>query len=232
MRTRLSLSPISETIDQENPVFLRVGLVSPIGCDAVLDYYKENALKEVTPWGLGDRWVTTFGPELGLDVAATDSSESRSSSSEPSYSATNIQVEGVDEADIVKTDGNYIYVLSGQALKIIDIGQDDEANPPVVIAEVELDFYGTDMLLSLKPAAEDGLSDSLIVIGHGGGYQFRLVQVDIDDRQSPKVTADFAIDGNYVGIRLADNTVRLVTASQPLGFDWENPGGIRFEGRS
>ncbi len=225
VQTVFSLSPISETIDQENPVFLRVGLVSPIGCDAVLDYYKENALKKVTPWGLGDRWVTTFGPELGLDVVAVDSNESQASSSEPSYSATNIQVEGVDEADIVKTDGDYIYVLSGQALKIIDISQEDEANPPVVIAEVELDFYGTDMLLSLKPAGEDSLSNTLIVVGHGNGYQFRLVQVDIDDRKSPKVTADFAIDGNYVGIRLADNIVRLVTASQPLGFDWETPSG-------
>ena len=234
-----SLSPISETIDQENPVFLRLGLISPIGCDAVLNYYKENALKEVTPWGLGDRWVR-FGPAIDAGVSLgdvgfkADSSESQASSPEPSYSATNIQVEGVDEADIVKTDGDYIYVLSGQALKIIDIGQEGEGNPPVVIAEVELDFYATDMLLSLKPVGEDSLSDTLIVIGHGGGHQFRLAQVDIDDRQSPKVTADFAIDGNYVGIRLADNIVRLVAASQPLGFDWETPSGsgLRAEARA
>ncbi len=244
-RIMFSLSPISETIDQENPVFLRLGLVSPIGCDAVLNYYKENALKEVTPWGLGDRWVA-FGPELDVAVgtadrprrdvavATADSSESQASSPEPSYSATNIQVEGVDEADIVKTDGDYIYVLSGPALKIIDIGQEDEGNPPVVIAEVELDFYATDMLLSLKPVGEDSLSDTLIVIGHGGGHQFRLAQVNIDDRESPKVTADFAIDGNYVGIRLADNIVRLVAASQPLGFDWETPSGsgLRAEARA
>jgi inhibitor of cysteine peptidase len=28
------------------------------------------------------------------------------------YSETNVQVEGVDEADIVKTDGEYIYIVS------------------------------------------------------------------------------------------------------------------------
>ena len=233
-QSAFSLSPILETIDQENPLFSRVGLVAPIGCDAVLNYYKENALREVTPWGLGYRWAT-FGPELDiLAESATDSSVSQTSGSESSYSATNIQVEGVDEADIVKTDGDYIYVLSGQALKIIDIGQSGEGNPPVVIAEVELDFYGESMLLSLKPAGEDSLSNTLIVIGHGSGYQLRLVQVDIDDRQSPKVTADFAIDGNYIGIRLADNTVRLVAASQPLGFDWLTPAGsgLRAEAKS
>jgi len=35
------------------------------------------------------------------------------------YSETNIQVEGVDEPDIVKTDGSYIYVLANSKLYII-----------------------------------------------------------------------------------------------------------------
>ena len=53
-------------------------------------------------------------------------------------------MEGVDEADIVKTDGDYIYVLSDQALKIIDIRQQGEDNPPSIIAEVEIDSYATE----------------------------------------------------------------------------------------
>ncbi len=35
------------------------------------------------------------------------------------YSTTNIQVEGVDEADIVKTDGEYIYIVSGNNVTIV-----------------------------------------------------------------------------------------------------------------
>ena len=35
---------------------------------------------------------------------------------EGDYSKTNVQVEGVDEADIVKTDGNYIYYLTHEKL--------------------------------------------------------------------------------------------------------------------
>jgi len=31
----------------------------------------------------------------------------------PEHSTTNVQVEGVDEADVVKNDGNYIYAISG-----------------------------------------------------------------------------------------------------------------------
>ena len=226
---RNALSPISGDIDQENQVFLHVGLVPLADCDAVLNYYKENALKEVTPWGLGDGGYR-FGPAVDfLDaeeaVLATDASKSQPSSGEPGYSTTNIQVEGVDEADIVKTDGDYIYVLSDQTLKIIDIRQGSGDNPPGIIAEVGIDFYATDMLLSLKPEGEDNLSDTLVIVGQEGWYQLRLVQVNIDNRESPKMTADFVIDGNYAGIRLAANIVRLATTSQPLGFDWKTPAG-------
>ncbi|MGC9345984.1 MAG: beta-propeller domain-containing protein, partial [Candidatus Bathyarchaeales archaeon] len=43
------------------------------------------------------------------------------------YSKTNIQVEGVDEADIVKTDGEYIYVISGQKVVIVKAYPAEEA---------------------------------------------------------------------------------------------------------
>ena len=227
---RITPPPISGDIDQGNLVFLRVGLAPLANCDAVLNYYKENALKEVTPWGLRDRgsqfepWSNIL-PGSEEDRLTTDANESQSSSAEPGYSTTNIQVEGVDEADIVKTDGDYIYVLSNQALKIVDIRQEGEDNPPSIIAEVGIGFHATDMLLSLKPEGEDSLSDTLIIVGREGWNQLRLVQVNIDDRESPEVTADFTLDGDYAGIRLADNIVRLVTTSQPLGFEWETPAG-------
>jgi uncharacterized secreted protein with C-terminal beta-propeller domain len=44
------------------------------------------------------------------------------------YSKTNIQVEGVDEADIVKTDGEYIYIATGNTLTIVRAYPPEEAN--------------------------------------------------------------------------------------------------------
>ena len=41
------------------------------------------------------------------------------------YSKTNTQVQGVDEADIVKTDGSYIYVLTGNQIKIVRVNGPD-----------------------------------------------------------------------------------------------------------
>ena len=62
----------------------------------------------------------------------------------PEYSRTNVQVEEVDEADIVKCDGKYIYVVSGRSVIIV------EAYPPEnarVVGEIVLN--GTVLGLSL-----------------------------------------------------------------------------------
>ena len=59
-----------------------------------------------------------------------------SANSKPQYSETTIQVEGVDEADVIKTDGEYIYVLSKRnyKLRIIKAGKE-----PKQVATIPLD---------------------------------------------------------------------------------------------
>jgi inhibitor of cysteine peptidase len=51
------------------------------------------------------------------------------------YSETNIQVEGVDEADIVKTDGEYIYIVSGGTITIVKAYPPEEAK---VLSKISL----------------------------------------------------------------------------------------------
>ncbi|MDO8661274.1 MAG: beta-propeller domain-containing protein, partial [Candidatus Woesearchaeota archaeon] len=54
--------------------------------------------------------------------------EATKSSYSPDYSQTNVQVEGVDEADIVKTDGKYLYVLSQNKIFILDAQPAEKTN--------------------------------------------------------------------------------------------------------
>ena len=61
--------------------------------------------------GYGIMEQTLGMPSAGADIA-------KSGEGAEDYSTTNIQVAGVDEADIVKTDGEYIYTLSGGKLVI------------------------------------------------------------------------------------------------------------------
>ncbi len=71
------------------------------------------------------RWpVQTRGARLRLDSFAAESTPARAvpqmmlkrADADPSFSRTNVQVRDVDEADIVKTDGRYIYQVSREEL--------------------------------------------------------------------------------------------------------------------
>ena len=73
----------------------------------------------------------TFGaPERSSADAGAKSSQIASGGD---YSTTNIQVAGVDEADIVKTDGRNIYYVANNRLYILDAGS---ANPQVIYTKI------------------------------------------------------------------------------------------------
>ncbi|MBQ9861422.1 MAG: beta-propeller domain-containing protein, partial [Clostridia bacterium] len=61
----------------------------------------------------------TGKPGATRPTAATQATALKGTSSDE-HSETNLQVAGVDEADIVKTDGRYLYVLSGERVVIVD----------------------------------------------------------------------------------------------------------------
>ena len=76
---------------------------------------------------------TAGAPEMQVaDEAAAQGSTEDSSAS---YSETNVQVEGVDEADIVKTDGEYVYIIANERFIIADI-----RDPSNVSITAEIDF--------------------------------------------------------------------------------------------
>lgn len=83
------------------------------------------------------------------------SAKGNTSASSEEHSGTTVQVEGVDEADIVKTDGKYIYILSlyEGTVKIVDA----TGEKPKQLASIEnIGIYASDMYLS---------GDRLIIIG-------------------------------------------------------------------
>ncbi|HAL73971.1 MAG TPA: hypothetical protein DCM45_02625, partial [Clostridiales bacterium] len=64
----------------------------------------------------------------GIKTAATGAPDAESQSND--YSKTNLQIEGVDEADILKTDGEYLYLIANNRLYIVDVR--DPANMKVL----------------------------------------------------------------------------------------------------
>ena len=78
------------------------------------------------------------------------------------YSATNVQVDGVDEADIIKTDGTYIYQVQGQKLTIV------KAFPAADMSVVN-SFTFTDPAFRASDIYVDG--NYLVVMGSSSYYR-------------------------------------------------------------
>ena len=101
---------------------------------------------------------------------ANDSDEA-GAASDNEFSTTNIQVEGVDESDVVKTDGKYIYQVNGQRINIID------AYPPSGMKLLGKVDFSEEVKGSFSPFEMYIDGDTLVVIG--SSYR---------EREAPKPT--------------------------------------------
>ncbi len=118
------------------------------------------------------------------------------------YSGTNVQVAGVDEADIVKSDGRYLYVLTGDELVIVDAYP---ARTAEKLSSIDTDFYASEMFVN---------GDKLVIFGTGDYYETRVLIYDISDREDPELEESLTVDGYYVDSRMIGNYVYLI-ANEP-----------------
>jgi inhibitor of cysteine peptidase len=86
-------------------------------------FRSENQLKEFLKTNTsgsyyGEYWGWLGFPMFLKAVPSAQSVDAASGGVKYDYSQTNIQVEGVDEADVIKTDGKYIYYAHNQAVYI------------------------------------------------------------------------------------------------------------------
>ena len=74
--------------------------------------------------------------DMALGAPMAKSSVQTTGGGASEYSQTNVQVKGVDEADFVKNDGKYIYVLSQDNLVIVDAYPADDAE---ILSKTEIE---------------------------------------------------------------------------------------------
>ena len=164
-------------------------------------------------------------------VRASASSSSYSSSSASSaaaqappaepgraYSTTNVQVDNVDEADIVKTDGTYVYVVTGNHLHIL---KGYPATSAGIIATLQ--FTGTPESLYVN-------GDRLVLISstqkqadfrqcQPGACSYTIpasqkTQVfvySVDNPARPALVREMELDGSYRDSRMIGSTFYFVT---------------------
>lgn len=115
----------------------------------------------------------------------------------PEHSTTNVQVEGVDEADIVKTDGRFIYIISGNSVTILKAYPAGEAE---VLSQIRLN--GT-----LKGAFING--DKLAIFDENASRTYIRVY-DVSDRRNPVSLKNVSLDGCYFSSRMIGDYVYAV----------------------
>ena len=157
------------------------------------------------------------------------------------YSGTNVQVEGIDEGDIVKTDGSYIYVLSGDnALSVIKAdGRDSYVVTRLGLGESAYEDSRDRWLSESKTPREMFVSDGVLaVISNYYRYEESYADdvwsydsdehccvdfYDVSDPAEPRHISSLGQDGSILATRLLDGRLYLVSNYWVWDYDEDEP---------
>lgn len=144
-------------------------------------------------------------------------------SSNKNFGTTNTQEKDVDEGDIIKTDGNYLYIVSGEnkTISIVDVtgekmsktvqieSEDDEFVQEIYINGDKLVILGSiHTELEAKSSYKYAVGDCVSYISSDV-----FVKVyDISNRKEPKLVTEYSQQGTYESSRMIGT--KLYTISQ------------------
>jgi len=137
---------------------------------------------------------------------------------EVDYSNTNVQVEGVDEADIVKTDGNYIYYITND--KVIIVNSQDEKDLKIV-SEIEYKdnnfnprelFIAENKLIVIGNLYENNSKSNVLVESmYPISNQMTVAKIyKTENKEKPELTREIKIEGNYLSSRMIGDDVYFI----------------------
>lgn len=161
-------------------------------------------------------------------AAPQEAGSNSGTAASPDYSGTNVQVAGIDEGDIVKTDGKYIYVLSASELKIVKTaGAESRLISSTKVGEDYVYDDSTSESVSKTPIELYVAGDRVVVVsgyyrwqsweGSDGVWTYdedQVVYLDIynvSDPAAPRLEHSLGQDGYTIASRMVDGNVYLVT---------------------
>ena len=181
--------------------------------EPLIDYETTDAVMEQSA-EMATGTATVSLPDTGL----SDSKD---------FYDTNVREQGVDEADIIKTDGTWIYILRN-CEKLLIVRADGRNTELVSVTDLDAPAgnggrYSADMYVDgdqLFIACEENVkiegqsSDSQEYI-----YQWKNVSTlytyDISEREHPELTGEFSQDGSYSQSRKVGGTIYLYSRWYP-----------------
>ena len=183
----------------------RMGFFSD--CPQLLGYLREHTLERVTEWGLGfgggyTRYYMAGAAES--TVAAADSSggvKAAPAATLPDHSETNTQEAGVDEGDVVETNGTHLFVAGQDGVRIVEVAT------AKVVATLELPQGSHQLIL-------DGARLMVATQPQNSGQEIVVSLFDVADPAAPVLLERQHLEGSLVAARASGGTARLVLTSQ------------------
>lgn len=182
-----------------------------------------HARAALTPFGSCDRLrgylqrhrdtFRTVMPPLA-DGAAIAGEASGEAPAQASPAQTNVQEQGVDEPDLVKTRGSTLFSIVGDdRLRAVDLS----GSAPAVLDSIELpDGPGAGAYAETRELLLAG--DRALVISRtygSGGSRTVLTEIDVSEPGAMIERATEVVGGDYVSARLSGATARVVVAAYP-----------------
>lgn len=205
-------------------------LLKNVGSSSAGDYSADNMMAEE---GAGDTAVPTESEGTGRNTPQA--------TAESDYSNTNVQVSGIDEADIVKTDGSHIFMIDGNEVVIVkaegentreiaritlDAQTLQKENPDFLYYPNELFINGNTLVVLYQYSPDYSTYD--YAYSDSAYYYSDTTEVacfDITSPDSPQLITTFGQDGYYSTSRLYDNVLYVVSNYYVYadGFDRDDP---------
>ena len=136
------------------------------------------------------------------------------------YSGTNVQVEGVDEGDIIKSDGEYLYGVNNQEILVVKAYPAEELS---VVSRIPLEqnpqdiFIDQERLLVISRDRPNHyrqgvIAENLKMLPYDYKNHIIIETYDISDKSSPVKLDSFQMEGNYISSRKIGSQVYVISS--------------------
>ena len=184
--------------------------------------------------------MTAMATSASTVAAGAQASLAANSASTPAFTGTNVQVQGVDELDFVKTDGTHIFVASGSGSNVVVPlgGEIVRANGPgsaggfvSIINAYPPSSAAVLSTLSFPGATVLGIEtaqDRLLVVDqrNTNATYNGLILYDTTNLSAPKLLSNVTIAGNFVGARMTQGYLYAIVQQPSYQWATGNASGV------
>lgn len=140
------------------------------------------------------------------EIATSLNTTSKATNSD--YSTTNVQVQGVDEADIVKTNGKYIFYCKDGKISVIDVDSQKLINNIEFKNDSPIEMYlNNDKLIVIT----NKNANKRRAYYYYSNDELKIVQYDISDIKNIKSEREVEVEGSLLTSRMIDNNIYVIS---------------------